>query len=108
MPGGMSDQPLPTRPTDLPTPDTIRLAVPGGGAPAAGPEWLLTGSLVDHPAAVAFMEARIAAILAGTAPAAAQTCNASIDNLAFGPIDTLSGGNIDPAQHARLMQEDAA
>ncbi len=70
MPGGMSDQPLPTRPTDLPTPDTIRLAVPGGGAPAAGPEWLLTGSLVDHPAAVAFMEARIAAILAGTAPEA--------------------------------------
>ena len=36
-----------------------------------------------------------ALLLAGTAPAAAQTCNASIDNLAFGPIDTLSGGNID-------------
>ncbi len=34
-------------------------------------------------------------LLGGLAPAAAQTCTASIDNIAFGPIDTLSGGNID-------------
>ena len=76
MPGGMSDLattpaapdlPTPGLPTpDLPTPDTIRVAA----APAGTPEWLLTPRPIDHPQAVAFMEARIAAIHAGTAPEA--------------------------------------
>ena len=39
-------------------------------APAGTPEWLLTPRPIDHPQAVAFMEARIAAIHAGTAPEA--------------------------------------
>lgn len=50
---------------DLPSSDTLRLA-----APAGGPEWLLTPSLIDHPPAVTWMEARVAAIHAGTAPEA--------------------------------------
>ena len=43
--------------TDLPTPDTRRLA-----APRPGPEWLLTPGLIPHPEAVAWMEDRVAAI----------------------------------------------
>lgn len=52
-----------TAPFDLPTQDTIRLP----GPPAAGPEWLLTPGLTDHPEAVAWMERRAGAIREGTA-----------------------------------------
>ena len=48
----------------LPTPDTVTLPPLEGSAV----EWLLTPQPVGHPEAVAWMEARVAAILAGTAP----------------------------------------
>lgn len=51
--------------TTLPTPDTLHLQAPGAG-PA--PQWLLTPGLMPHPPAVAWMEQRVAAILAGRAP----------------------------------------
>ena len=51
--------------SDLPTPDTQRLPFL-----RPGPEWLLTPGLIPHPEAVAWMEARVAAIQAGEAPEA--------------------------------------
>ena len=56
---------MPEPAPDLPTPDTVMLpALPE----AAGVEWLLTPGLTGHPEAVAWMEARAAAIRAGEAP----------------------------------------
>ena len=40
------------------------------GSPAPSPEWRLSDAPVPYPEAVAFMEARVAAIRAGTAPEA--------------------------------------
>ena len=51
--------------SDLPTSDTQRLPFL-----RPGPEWLLTPGLIPHPEAVAWMEARVAAIQAGEAPEA--------------------------------------
>lgn len=47
-----------------PPADTVTLPL----LPASHVEWLLTPGLTDHPQAVAFMEARAAAILDGSAP----------------------------------------
>ena len=49
----------------LPTSDTTSMPLGPGG-----PDWLVTPGLVAHPAATAFMESRVAAILDGTAPEA--------------------------------------
>ena len=51
----------------LPTPDTTSMPLGPGG-----PDWLVTPGLVAHPAATAFMESRVAAILDGTAPEAVE------------------------------------
>nr|WP_273502819.1 lipoyl(octanoyl) transferase LipB [Paracoccus sphaerophysae] len=49
----------------LPTSDTTSMSLGPGG-----PDWLVTPGPVAHPAATAFMESRVAAILDGTAPEA--------------------------------------
>ncbi|HRO15610.1 MAG TPA: lipoyl(octanoyl) transferase LipB [Paracoccus sp. (in: a-proteobacteria)] len=50
---------------DLPTPDSVLLSPAAGG-----PDWIVTPGLTGHPQAVAWMEGRVAAILAGRAPEA--------------------------------------